>query len=91
MKKFIVTLVMATLLLPGNVLAAEKIKLAALGDFPPFQYREKSQMTGIDVDMAREVCKRLGIEPEFKVVPWKRALKIAKKGDVTGILTALHK
>ncbi len=90
MKKFIVTLVMATFLLPGNVLA-EKIRLAAMRDFPPFQYREGKQMTGIDVDMVREVCKRLGIEPEFKVVPWKRALKIAKKGDVTGILTALHK
>lgn len=90
MKKLVVTLVMIVLFFPATALA-EKIKMACLKDFPPFQYWEKGQVTGIDADMVKEVCKRLEIEVEFRPVPWKRALKTAEKGDVTGILGALHK
>ena len=31
-------------------------------EFPPFEYRENDQPTGIDVDIAKEVAKKMGLE-----------------------------
>jgi polar amino acid transport system substrate-binding protein len=69
---------------------AEKIVLTSMGDFPPYQYEEKGHATGIDADIVREVCKRLGIELELQIVPWKRGLRMVEEGDYSGLLTALH-
>ncbi|MCP4346861.1 MAG: transporter substrate-binding domain-containing protein [Desulfobacterales bacterium] len=91
MKKLIITLIVTALLVPVVGSADEKIVLAVLDDFPPFQWKEKGQVVGIDADIIREVCRRLGIALEYKAVPWKRALESAKNGRMTGILTALYK
>jgi len=70
---------------------AEKIVLTAMEDFPPFQYKgENEQVTGIDADIVREVCKRLGIEVKFQPMPWKRALRMVEEGEFSGLLTALY-
>ncbi|MDM8524411.1 transporter substrate-binding domain-containing protein [Desulfococcaceae bacterium HSG8] len=80
------------LLFPLNTLAEEKIVLDTLGDFPPFQYQDDNgKATGTDIDIAYEVCKRLGLELEFRIVPWARALKEAEAGKVAGIIAALLK
>ncbi|MCF7920071.1 MAG: transporter substrate-binding domain-containing protein [Candidatus Cloacimonetes bacterium] len=34
-------------------------------DFPPFEYREKSVLTGFDIDLAREIGKKLGYKIQF--------------------------
>ncbi len=60
-----------------------------LEDFPPYQYVENNQPTGIDVEIAREVFKNLGIKLKLEVVPWKRALKYAEDGNVSGLIAAL--
>ncbi len=78
------------LFLPLNALA-EKMVFGMLEDFPPYQYTEDRKPVGSDVDIAREVCKRLGIEPEFQVMPWKRVLKTAEDGNISAILSLLFK
>lgn len=39
--------------------------------FPPFGYRnENNEIVGFDVDVAREVCKRLGVELVLQPIDW---------------------
>ena len=53
--------------------AAERNKIViGLDDnFPPFGFHdEKGELVGVDIDMAKEAAKRLGMEVEFKSVDW---------------------
>ena len=89
MKKFIAAWVITVLFLPVSV-TAEELIITILEDFPPYQYMENNQPTGIDVEIAREVCKNLDIKLKFEAVPWKRALKYAEDGNVSGLVAALR-
>jgi len=35
---------------------------------PMIFYDDKSQLTGLDEELAKTVCKLIGIEPEFKMI-----------------------
>lgn len=40
-------------------------------NFAPMGFRnEKNEIVGYDIDMAREACKRAGLEVEFKPIDW---------------------
>jgi len=54
-------------------------------DYPPFSYSdENKQVKGIDIELFQEVAKRLYIQINIKLVPWKRLLKMTKNGDTVG-------
>lgn len=41
------------------------------GTYPPFTYRDQHQkLTGFDVELAREVAKRIGVKPKFVETKW---------------------
>ncbi len=41
------------------------------GTYPPFTFHDKSgKLTGFDVEIAREVAKRLGVEAKFQETQW---------------------
>ncbi|RMX02848.1 amino acid ABC transporter substrate-binding protein [Allofranklinella schreckenbergeri] len=52
--------------------AAEKVFVVGLDDnFPPMGFRdEKNEIVGFDIDMAREVAKRLNLKAEFRPIEW---------------------
>jgi polar amino acid transport system substrate-binding protein len=64
---------------------AENVVLAC-NEFPPFKM-EKSDtgLPGFDVEFLKEAFKRSNIELEIKYYPWKRALRLAEEGTVTGL------
>lgn len=41
------------------------IKIAVYEDFPPFSYKEKGTLKGVDVDIGRLIAKDLGVEARF--------------------------
>ncbi|MFC4776031.1 transporter substrate-binding domain-containing protein [Paenibacillus sp. GCM10023252] len=48
-----------------------KIKIGTVGKYPPFTYVDESgKLTGFDVEIAREVFKRVGLETEFVTGEW---------------------
>lgn len=50
---------------------AGKIVIGTEGTYPPFTYHDASgELTGFDVEIAREVAKRLGVEAQFEEAPW---------------------
>ncbi|MNW27188.1 L-cystine-binding protein TcyA precursor [compost metagenome] len=53
------------------VKASGKLRIGTEGTYAPFTFRDGSgQLTGFDVELAREVSKRLGVEPEFVETQW---------------------
>lgn len=51
--------------------ASGKIRIATEGTYAPFTFHDKDgKLTGFDVEIAQEVSKRLGVEPEFFETPW---------------------
>lgn len=47
------------------------LKVAVDTTYPPMEYEnDKGEAIGFDVDMAKELAKRLGVKAEFVVMPW---------------------
>ncbi|GGO08076.1 amino acid ABC transporter substrate-binding protein [Saccharibacillus kuerlensis] len=54
-----------------KIKAEGKMVIGTEGTYPPFTYHDASgNLTGFDVDIAREVAKRIGVEAEFVEAPW---------------------
>ena len=39
-------------------------------EYPPMGFMENGEATGFDLDIAKEVCKQLGVEPVFQYIDW---------------------
>jgi len=52
--------------------------------FPPMGFRgqDSNEIVGFDIDLAKEVAKKLGIKVEFKPVAWDGIISSLNKGDV---------
>lgn len=64
---------------------AEKAVFVSPEDLPPKIYKEDGQLKGTYVDIIREVCKRISIDPEFRGYPWKRCVNYVKTGRADAI------
>ncbi|UII57811.1 amino acid ABC transporter substrate-binding protein [Cytobacillus spongiae] len=48
-----------------------KLLIGTEGTYPPFTFHDdKGELTGFDVEIAREIAKRLGVEAEFLETQW---------------------
>ncbi|WP_426575785.1 amino acid ABC transporter substrate-binding protein [Xenorhabdus stockiae] len=51
--------------------ASGVFKIGTEGTYPPFTYHDTSnKLTGFDVDIAREIARRMDVKPEFTEVKW---------------------
>jgi L-cystine transport system substrate-binding protein len=51
--------------------ASGKLRIGTEGTYAPFTFHDKDgKLTGFDIEIAEEVSKRLGVEPEFIETPW---------------------
>jgi len=66
--------------------AAEKVAFV-YEVYPPYEYYENGELTGRDYDIIKEICRRTGIEPEFRERPWKRAIQEVKDGTSDAIFS----
>lgn len=68
---------------------AEKITFVST-EFPPFVIKLENEVSGIEVDVLRELCRRLDLQPDIQIVPWSRALNYVKAGKVDGIFAPVY-
>lgn len=55
----------------ASVKASGKLRIGTEGTYAPFTYHDAAgKLTGFDVDIATEVSKRLGVQPEFIETQW---------------------
>lgn len=72
-------------------LFAEKKSVLRIGweESPPYQYRDSSLLTGLDIEIPRNVLEQSGIfVPQFVAAPWKRQLFWIESGELDIILGA---
>ena len=63
----------------GTVWSAESLRIANEGAYPPFNsITADGELVGFDVDIAKALCEKMGVEPEFVVQDW--------NGIITGLL-----
>jgi ABC-type amino acid transport substrate-binding protein len=70
-----------------QTLNAEALKIAMPESFQPYTYKLQGEWAGIDVDIGRELHKRMGLEVKYEAMPWARQLAYTEKGLSAGILT----
>lgn len=70
----------------------KKILIACMPDYPPYDYQDKDgNITGYDVAVTLEACKRLGIEGEFVVYPWESLLPALDAGKVQMVSAQIYR
>jgi len=79
-------LVLALLLLLPAILQAEKL-LFVCELYPPYEYIDKGQIQGFEIEVIREACSRMQVDPVFRVYPWNRALYMIRKGQADAIFS----
>jgi len=62
---------------------------ASPDELPPKIFKENGELKGTYVDIVREICRRLKLEPEFQQFPWARAISMAKSGRVDALFPPL--
>ncbi|OHD14002.1 MAG: hypothetical protein A2Z96_06425 [Spirochaetes bacterium GWB1_48_6] len=80
--KFLISLFL--ILIPMLSSAQDKIVLATVENLPPFSFYQNQVLTGLDMDMIKEIQKRLNWILEIKTLPWVRVLEELKAGTVDG-------
>ena len=67
-----------------------KIIVGLDDNFPPMGFRdEKNEIVGFDIDLAKEVAKRIGREVEFKAIDWSSKEAELKSGRISVIWNGL--
>ena len=87
LKSSLLTLASFALLTGANAKTLENgvLKIATEGTYSPYSYHDKNDaLTGYDVEVAREVAKKLNLKAEFVEAPWDAMLAAfdAGKADV---------
>lgn len=57
--------------------------------FPPYTYASDGRAAGPMVDVLLTACARLAWRCDIEVLPWRRALGMAQRGEVEGIFTVV--
>ncbi|RQW62734.1 substrate-binding periplasmic protein [Vibrio viridaestus] len=58
-------------------------------DYPPYLIvdLEKNTISGVDIEVVRAAFSEMGQPVTFKVLPWKRILKLMKAGEIAGTMS----
>ncbi len=74
----------------ARIKKAGTVSIAMSCGYPPFSfYNGKNQVVGFDVDVSREVAKRLGVQPKVIVTEWNGIIKGLQSGSYDAILGSM--
>ncbi|WP_079229978.1 substrate-binding periplasmic protein [Pseudomonas putida] len=63
----------------------ERLRLVS-DDWAPYVYRDGDRVRGIDYEVTTEVFRRLGVEVDWQLLPWKRCLALVEQGLADGVM-----
>lgn len=71
----------------------KKITLATSPDYPPFEFliseNGKSKIVGFDIELAKEIAKKIGVELEIKQMDFDALIPALKSGQVDMVITGM--
>ncbi|WP_243342980.1 ABC transporter substrate-binding protein [Anaerococcus sp. AGMB09787] len=68
----------------SNLVSDGIIDLGTSADFPPFEFYKDQEMTGIDIDIANEISKKIGIEIKFHDMEFSAIIASIESGKLDG-------
>ena len=93
MKKLLIAICAVCLLLTGCGDCVDKTDKLVIGideDFAPISFRnERNELVGFEIDLAREACKRMCAEAEFKPIIWSNKREEILSGNLDMIWNGL--
>jgi polar amino acid transport system substrate-binding protein len=75
------------LLFPCCLYANDQSLVIYTEEFPPYNYSKNGKITGINIRIVQAACKEVGIECKFEMLPWNRAMRMARNGPNTGLVS----
>ena len=95
MKQLVLTVSLIAVIAVGAFAAGQEesgnvIKFAGSGGYPPFNFiTDDGDVDGFDVDVAREIADRLGLELEYVTTAWDGIIEGLRAGRYDGILGSM--
>lgn len=83
-------LALALLALPSAPASAEEILHLTTEQYAPFNFDEHGQIKGLGADQVKEVMRRSGIAYDLELLPWSRAIGLAREKPRTCVFTTAH-
>lgn len=75
------------LLFPCFGFANEQTLTIYTEEFPPYNFSKNGEISGINIRIVQAACQESGIHCEFTMLPWNRAMRMARKGPNTGLIS----
>lgn len=88
MKKWVFALLVLAFAGVAGVVRAEPLRVVTLYA-PPLAYEQDGEVAGIAADLVREGLRRMEMEAEIVIMPWKRALFSARYGEADAVFYAV--
>lgn len=80
----------ALLVLPLRPAAGADVLHLTTEQYAPFNFDEGGQIKGLGADQVREVMRRSGIAYDMELLPWSRAIGLAREKPMTCVFTTAH-
>lgn len=78
----------ALLLLLSLAVKAEPTLVLAADNWCPYNCDPAAAQPGYLIEFAREVAKANGYQLDYRLLPWSRALELARRGEINGVVGA---
>jgi polar amino acid transport system substrate-binding protein len=78
------------LLLPVRPTAAGETLHLTTEQYAPFNYEDDGEIAGLGAEQVREIMRRSGIGFEMELLPWSRAIGLAREKPMTCVFTTAH-
>jgi polar amino acid transport system substrate-binding protein len=80
----------ALLLLPLRPAAAGDSLHLTTEQYAPFNFDEGGEIRGLGADQVKEIMRRSGIAYDMELLPWSRAIGLAREKPMTCVFTTAH-
>jgi len=59
-----------------------KLVVGTSADWPPYEYVDNGKIVGIDIDIARKIAEKLGVDLEVRDMKFSALIEAVKRGDI---------
>ncbi|MEO3428597.1 transporter substrate-binding domain-containing protein [Pelagibius sp. CAU 1746] len=80
---------LAAALAAGSAGAQDVLHLTT-EQYAPFNFDSDGEILGLGADQVREIMKRSGIDYDMELLPWSRAIGLAREKPMTCVFTTAH-
>lgn len=77
-------------LLAARPLAAEEVLHLTTEQYAPFNFQSGGEIAGLGADQVKEIMRRSGIRFDMELLPWSRAIGLAREKPMTCVFTTAH-